>query len=94
MELMTLENKYVVGEWLHFQITDDKPIMEHVLVYENLCAKVLSENMKMCEIPQAIVLIEKFAPSWSDCRNQLKHKKRDLTLPELISHMRIEKLIV
>jgi len=26
------------GEWLWFQIADDKPIMEHVYVNENLCA--------------------------------------------------------
>jgi len=29
---------YVVGKWLKFQIVDDKPIMEQVHVYENLCA--------------------------------------------------------
>ncbi|KAK4381705.1 hypothetical protein Sango_2941800 [Sesamum angolense] len=42
----------------------------------------------MCEILQANVLLEKFPPSWNDYRNHLKHKKRDLTLQELISHMR------
>jgi len=57
--------------------------------YENLCAEVLSENMKMCKILQANVLIEKFSPSWSDYKNWLKHKK-DLTLWELINHMRTE----
>jgi len=44
----------------------------------------------MCEILQANVLIEKFLPSWSDYRNELKHKKKDLTLQELISHIRTE----
>ena len=85
------KKKYVVSEWLRFQITDDKPVMEQVHVYKNLCAEVLNENMKMCEVLQANVLIEKFPPSWSDYRNQLKHKKKDLTLQELISHMRTEK---
>jgi len=74
------KKKYAAGEWLHFQITNNKPIMEHVHVYENLYAKVLSENMKMCEILQASVLIEKFLLSWSDYRNQLKHKKKGLPL--------------
>ncbi|KAL0309191.1 UNVERIFIED_CONTAM: hypothetical protein Sradi_5861400 [Sesamum radiatum] len=58
--------------------------------YENLVANVLSEDMKMCEIIQANSLLEKFPPSWNDYRNHLKHKKRDLTLQELISHMRTE----
>ncbi|XP_039141238.1 uncharacterized protein LOC120278531 [Dioscorea cayenensis subsp. rotundata] len=84
------KRKYVVGKWLQFQMIDDKPIMEQVHIYENLAADVLNEGMKMCEILQANVLLEKFPPSWSDYRNQLKHKKKDLTLQELISHMRTE----
>ena len=63
--------------------------MEQVHAYENLCVEVLNGGMKMCDILQANVLTEKFLSSWSDYRNHLKHKK-DLTLQELISHMRIE----
>ena len=44
----------------------------------------------MCEILQANVLLEKFPLTWSEYRNHLKHKKKDLTLQELISHMRTE----
>ena len=51
---------------------------------------MLCEGMKMCEMLQAIVLLEKSLPSWSDYRNQLKHKKKDLTLQELIGHKRTE----
>ncbi|TYK05191.1 ty1-copia retrotransposon protein [Cucumis melo var. makuwa] len=46
--------------------------------------------MKMCKILQVNVLLEKFPPSWNDYRNHLKHKKKDLKLQELISHMRTE----
>jgi len=56
----TGKKKYAVGEWLHFHIIGDKPIMVQVHVYENLCVEVLSENLKMDEILQANVLIEKF----------------------------------
>ena len=44
----------------------------------------------MCEMLQENVMLEKFPPSWSDYRNQLKHKKKYLTLQELVSHMRTE----
>ncbi|XP_009629827.2 uncharacterized protein [Nicotiana tomentosiformis] len=87
---MMREKKYVVGKWIKFQMVDDKPIMEQVHEYENLTADVLNEGMEMCEILQANVLLEKFSPSWSDYMNQLKHKKKNLTLQELISHMRTE----
>ncbi|XP_070001881.1 uncharacterized protein [Nicotiana sylvestris] len=71
-------------------MVDDKPIMEQVHEYENLTADVLNKVMEMCEILRANVLLENFPPSWSDYRNQLKHKKKNLTLQELINHMRTE----
>ncbi|XP_075088212.1 uncharacterized protein LOC142170251 [Nicotiana tabacum] len=84
------KKKYVVRKWIKFQMVDDKPIMEQVHEYENLAVDVLNEVMEMCEVLQANVLLERFPPSWSDYRNQLKHKKKNLTLQELISHMRTE----
>jgi len=64
IELMMLEKKkYVVDKSLQFQITNDKPIMEQVYIYGNLCDEVLNENMKNCEIRQANVLIVKFPSS-------------------------------
>ena len=56
------KKKYVISEWLRFQITDDKPIIEQVHIYENMYAEVLKENIKTCEILQANVLIHKFQP--------------------------------
>uniref|UniRef100_A0A1S4B7W4 Uncharacterized protein n=1 Tax=Nicotiana tabacum TaxID=4097 RepID=A0A1S4B7W4_TOBAC len=84
------KKKYAVGKWIKFQMVDDKPITEQVHEYENLTTDVLNEGVEMCEILQANVLLEKFPPSWSDYRNQLKYKKKNLTLQELISHMRTE----
>ncbi|KAA0052347.1 ty1-copia retrotransposon protein [Cucumis melo var. makuwa] len=82
--------KYIVGKWLQFQMTNDKSIVEQIHEYENLMANILSEGLKMCEILQANVLLERFSPSWNDYRNHLKHKKKNLKLRELISHMRTE----
>jgi len=45
------KKKYILSKWPQFQITDEKPLMEQVHTYKNLCAKVLAEGMKMCEIP-------------------------------------------
>ena len=88
---MMPEKKIVVGKWLQFQIIDDKPIMDQVHTYENLCAEILAQGMKMYKILQANVLIKKFAPSWSHYRNHFKHKKKDLMLQELIRHIRTQK---
>ena len=46
--------------------------------------------MKICEVFQANVLLEKFPPSRREFRNNVKHRKEFLSLQELISYMRIE----
>ena len=75
--MMQERKKYVVCQWIKFQMVDNKTIIEQVPEYENLTGDVLNEDMKICEIFQANVLLEKFLPSWSDYRNQLKHKKKN-----------------
>ena len=64
--------------------------MQQVYEYKNLVADIICKDMKMCEILQTNVLLEKFPSSWSDYRNHNKHKKKDLTPREPISHMRTE----
>jgi len=64
--------------------------MEEVRVYKKMRVEVLSKNMKTYEILQANVLIKKFPPSRRDYKNKLKHKKKGLTLQELIIHMIIK----
>ena len=44
------KKKYIVGQWIKFQMVANKPIMEQVHEYENLTVDVLNEDMKMCEI--------------------------------------------
>ena len=56
------KKKYVVGKWLEFHMEDGKPIMEQVHIYENLCAYVINEGMKLCDVFLANVLLEKFPP--------------------------------
>ncbi|KAA3456982.1 ty1-copia retrotransposon protein [Gossypium australe] len=54
---------YDIGEWLKFQMTDDEPMMEQVHTYHKLVFDILAEGIKMCEILQANVLIEKLQKS-------------------------------
>ncbi|KAA3483146.1 ty1-copia retrotransposon protein [Gossypium australe] len=59
---------------------------------KKLVFDILVEGMKMYGILQTNILIEKLPKSWSDYCNLLKHKKRDISLEELISHMKIEEV--
>ncbi|GAA0168205.1 hypothetical protein LIER_22973 [Lithospermum erythrorhizon] len=76
----TVKKKYVVGKWLGFKMVDDKPIMDQVHVFENLCTDVVNEGMNLDDIFLANVLLEKFPSPWNEYRNRLKHKKKDMPL--------------
>ncbi|GJT38896.1 ty1-copia retrotransposon protein [Tanacetum coccineum] len=41
------KKKYIVGNWLRYQMVDDKHIMEQVHVYKNLVTEVLNEGMNI-----------------------------------------------
>ncbi|KAA3455615.1 ty1-copia retrotransposon protein [Gossypium australe] len=56
-------------------MTDDKPIMDQVHVYEKLVSNILAEGIKMCEILQANILIETLSKSRSVYHNLLKNIK-------------------
>ncbi|KAK5784443.1 hypothetical protein PVK06_038967 [Gossypium arboreum] len=90
MESVMLGSRNMSLERLKFQMADDKEIMDQVHVYEKLVFDILAEGMEMCEILQANILIEKLSKSWADYLNLLKHKKRDIPLERLISHMKIK----
>uniref|UniRef100_A0A2N9FSN7 Retrovirus-related Pol polyprotein from transposon TNT 1-94-like beta-barrel domain-containing protein n=1 Tax=Fagus sylvatica TaxID=28930 RepID=A0A2N9FSN7_FAGSY len=82
--------KYVVGRFLDYKMVDEKPIMDQVHEYQHIVLEILAEGMKIDEAFQAAALIEKLPPSWKDYRNYLKHKKRELSMEDLVVHIRIE----
>ena len=51
------KKKYVVCQWIKFHMVDNRTIMEQFPEYENLTGDVLNEDMKICEIFQANVLL-------------------------------------
>ena len=82
--------KYACSRWLNFRMSDDKPVLQQVHEYEYLCADIIAEGMKICEMFQANCLLEKLPPSWQTYVHSMKHKQKDFTLQELVSHIKIE----
>ncbi|GKD10263.1 hypothetical protein Tco_1189948 [Tanacetum coccineum] len=52
--------------------------------------KFTEHKMNMDEAIQVSCIIDKLPPSWKDFKHTLKHKKDELTLVELGSHLHIE----
>ncbi|WOG92343.1 hypothetical protein DCAR_0311607 [Daucus carota subsp. sativus] len=66
--------KYACSRWLNFRMSDDKPVLQQVHEYEYLCADIIAEGIKICEMFQANCLLEKLPPSWQTYVNSMKHK--------------------
>ena len=71
---------------------EDKDIKVKIHEYHKLLEKLKSKNIILKEEFVAGLLIEKLPHLWSDYKQQLKHKHKQLSLADLITYIIIEDL--
>ncbi|XP_021631823.1 uncharacterized protein LOC110629217 [Manihot esculenta] len=84
------KRKFIIGKFYKWEMVNDKDIKAQINEYHKLIEDLKSENIPLQEELVAGLLIEKLPTSWSDYRQQLKHKHKQLSLSELITHIIIE----
>ena len=84
------KQKFVVGKFYQWQMTEDKEIKVQINEFQKLVEDLKAEEIELPEKFVAGILIEKLPESWSDYKNNLKHKHKILTLEELVTHILIE----
>src|ERR1044072_4190668 len=82
--------KFVIGNHYRWEMTDDKDIREQINEYHKLIEELKSENIILPDEYLAGLLIEKLPQSWNTYKQQLKHKTKQLSLADLITHIIIE----
>ncbi|GJW77784.1 2-oxoglutarate dehydrogenase, mitochondrial-like protein [Tanacetum coccineum] len=82
--------KFLVSNFTNYKITDSRPVMEQHNELFGILGRFTQHKMNMDEAIQISCIIDKLPPSWKDFKHTLKHKKEELTLVELGSHLRIE----
>ncbi|KAJ9565193.1 hypothetical protein OSB04_001159 [Centaurea solstitialis] len=75
------------------KMVDTRPVMEQYHELQRMLGQFAQYDMKMDESISVSSIIDKLPPSWKDFKNNLKHKKEELTLVELGSHFQIEQSI-
>ncbi|GKE70685.1 zinc finger, CCHC-type containing protein [Tanacetum coccineum] len=98
--LSSMSAVYVLTTPIPEDYGDDPTMEQNVKSYKELWdsleAKYMVEDasskkfLNMDEAIQVSCIIDKLPPSWKDFKHTLKHKKEELTLVELGSHLRIE----
>ncbi|XP_075074760.1 uncharacterized protein LOC142162318 [Nicotiana tabacum] len=84
------KQKFVIGNYYKWEMTEDKDITAQINEYHKLIEDLKSEDISLPEQFVAGMLIEKLLKSWSDYKQQLKHKHKQLSLKELVKHIIIE----
>ncbi|KAL5713549.1 hypothetical protein ACHQM5_015613 [Ranunculus cassubicifolius] len=82
--------KFAVAKFLDFKMVDSKPIMEQVEQLQLITHEIQAEGMNICDTFQVAAFIEKLPPSWKDFKNYLKHKRKAMSLEDLVVRLRIE----
>ncbi|XP_024974719.1 uncharacterized protein LOC112512810 [Cynara cardunculus var. scolymus] len=85
-------NKYLVSQYLRFQMVDDKPILEQVHELQVLVNKLKMLSIAIPEIFQVGAVIDKLTPSWKDFSKRMMHKTEDYSLNDLLKHLCIEEV--
>ncbi|KAL9419250.1 hypothetical protein AB3S75_037078 [Citrus x aurantiifolia] len=81
---------YLLGIFLHFRMVDNKHVTDQIHDYQLLVNNLKSEGIELPEIFLASCLIEKLSESWSDYIKNPKHKKKPISLEDIIVHIKIE----
>ena len=69
---------------------EDKEMKVQITEYQMLLEDLKNESINLPKKFVAGMLIEKLLESWTDYKNNLKHKQKNYTIEELVKHILIE----
>ena len=82
--------KFVVGRFLDYKMVDSKTVVSQVQELQVILHEIHAEGMMLSETFQVAAIIEKLPPAWKDFKNYLKHKRKEMSIEDLIIRLRIE----
>ncbi|GJT61058.1 putative ribonuclease H-like domain-containing protein [Tanacetum coccineum] len=82
--------KFLVSIFTNYKMTDSRLVMKQYNELLGILGRFTQHKMNIDEAIQISCIIDKLPPSWKDFKHTLKHKKEELTIVELGSHLRIK----
>ncbi|KAK3012923.1 hypothetical protein RJ639_009680 [Escallonia herrerae] len=71
-------------------MVDGRSVMEQFNEIKSILDRYSQHKLALDEFIVVTSIIDKLPPSWKNFRNSLKHRKEDINLDELGTHLRIE----
>ena len=66
------------------KMVNSKIVIHQVQEYHVILHEIHSNRMEMSEAFKVVTIIEKLLPTWKDFENYLKHRRREMSLEDLI----------
>ena len=82
--------KFVIGKFLKYNMVDTKTVIKQVEEIQVVIHELHAEACAISEQLQVGSIIEKLPPSWRDFKVYLKHKRREMSMEDLILRLRVE----
>ncbi|GJR62749.1 retrovirus-related pol polyprotein from transposon TNT 1-94 [Tanacetum coccineum] len=77
--------KFVVARFLDYKMVDSKNVISQVQDLQVLLHDIHAEGMTLSETFQVAAIIEKLPPSWVEFKNYLKHKRKEMSVEDLVT---------
>ena len=71
-------------------MVDSKTVVSQVQELQVILHEIHAEGMMLSETFQVAAIIEKLPPAWKDFKNYLKHKRKEMSIEDLVIRLRIE----
>ncbi|KAD2805657.1 hypothetical protein E3N88_39034 [Mikania micrantha] len=82
--------KFVVARFLDYKMVGTKTVLNQIQELQIILSDIHYERMTLSETFQVAAMIEKLSTSWVDFKNYVKHKRKEMTVEDLVVRLRIE----
>ncbi|KAL3334085.1 hypothetical protein AABB24_030714, partial [Solanum stoloniferum] len=82
--------KFIVAKFLDYKMIDSKTVVTQVQELQVIIHDFLAEGLVVNDAFQVAAIIEKLPTLWKDFKNYLKHKRKEMTVEDLMVRLRIE----
>ena len=85
-----VRQRFVIANYYRWEMIEGKDIKIQINEYHKLIEDIKTESIKLPDEFVSELLIEKLPQSWTDYKQQLKHRHKQMSLSDLITHIIIE----
>ena len=81
---------FVVGRFLNYKMVDSKTVVNQVQELQVILHEIHAEGMMLSETFQVAAIIEKPSLALKDFKNYFKHKRKEMSIENMVIRFRIE----